>query len=104
MSYLQAHSQRQCSCLFCLQVNPAGVQFYQNLTNALTAAGIQVSVTLYHWDLPQSLQVGLLLCTLERSAVAESCHEGCSDCMLVMAPCLIPRGERRGMFRADSAT
>ena len=45
-------------CLICLQVNPAGVQFYQNLTNALNAAGIQVSATLYHWDLPQALQVG----------------------------------------------
>ena len=55
------------------------MQFYQNLTNALNAAGIQVSVTLYHWDLPQALQVGLLLCTPEQSAVAEICHEGCSD-------------------------
>jgi beta-glucosidase len=37
-------------------VSPEGVRFYQNLARAMRARGIAPVATLYHWDLPQSLQ------------------------------------------------
>jgi beta-glucosidase len=37
-------------------LNPAGVDFYQRLVEALLEAGVEPWVTVYHWDLPQPLE------------------------------------------------
>ncbi|MGQ9881826.1 MAG: GH1 family beta-glucosidase [Armatimonadota bacterium] len=37
-------------------VNPAGLDFYDRLVDALVEAGIEPMITLYHWDLPGALQ------------------------------------------------
>jgi len=37
-------------------VNDKGVAFYDRLTDAVLAAGIEPWVTLFHWDLPQALE------------------------------------------------
>ncbi|MFC4060671.1 GH1 family beta-glucosidase [Planomonospora corallina] len=36
--------------------NPAGLDFYDRLTDALLAEGVVPAATLFHWDLPQPLQ------------------------------------------------
>jgi beta-glucosidase len=38
------------------RVNPAGLDFYDRLVDALLEAGIAPNATLNHWDLPQALQ------------------------------------------------
>jgi beta-glucosidase len=37
-------------------LNPQGVEFYRNLIAGLHSRGIRPFVTVYHWDLPQTLQ------------------------------------------------
>ncbi len=37
-------------------INPAGIDYYKRLTDELHAHGIKAAATLYHWDLPQSLE------------------------------------------------
>lgn len=38
------------------RINPKGLDFYDRLVDRLCAANIEPFLTLYHWDLPQSLQ------------------------------------------------
>ncbi len=38
------------------RVNPAGLDFYDRLVDALLGRGIEPFPTLYHWDLPQAIQ------------------------------------------------
>ena len=38
------------------EVNPAGLRFYEGLVDGLLERGIEPWLTVYHWDLPQSLQ------------------------------------------------
>ncbi len=37
------------------RVNPAGLDFYRQLVDALLEGGIQPAITLHHWDLPAAL-------------------------------------------------
>ena len=37
-------------------INPAGLDYYKRLTDAVLEAGARPLVTLYHWDLPQVLE------------------------------------------------
>jgi beta-glucosidase len=51
--------------------NPAGLDFYDRLVDALLAAGVAPMATLFHWDLPQALEDGggwLARSTAERFA------------------------------------
>jgi beta-glucosidase len=38
------------------KINPSGMDFYDRLVDGLLRAGITPNATLYHWDLPQTIQ------------------------------------------------
>jgi beta-glucosidase len=39
------------------KINKKGIDFYKRLTDSLLQEGIKPAITLYHWDLPQKLQL-----------------------------------------------
>ncbi|KAL8518545.1 hypothetical protein ACS0TY_009781 [Phlomoides rotata] len=66
------------------KINQAGIDYYNSVINALLAKGIEPYVTLYHWDLPQSLEdryIGWLSpqSIKDFAAYAETCFKEFGD-------------------------
>ena len=40
-----------------MQINKEGIAFYNRVIDELLANDIEPHVTLYHWDMPQALEV-----------------------------------------------
>jgi hypothetical protein len=69
------------------QPNPKGLDFYSRLVDELLAAGIEPFATLYHWDLPQTLQDGYGGCQSAETAKAFADYARASPVMKRLPSC-----------------
>lgn len=89
------------------EVNEKGLQFYDELVDALIENGIEPMITLYHWDLPSALQVrgGWLNPEIERwfeayaRVIAQRFKGRVSKFMTINEPqCICGLGYGEGVF------
>jgi len=89
------------------RVNDKGLAFYDRLVDSLLAAGVTPWVTLFHWDLPQALQLRGAWCNREivewfgdyAAVVADKLGDRVKHWMTVNEPpVVIGLGYHEGMF------